>query len=625
MTPAMEHKLLGWFLLVMGYLLVASRGVSGADCSGPPAFTPTALEQVSAGFRQYSRGAGVTTDVTHIEVTAIPFLMVVNPACYDKTKVSLEMKAGAAAAWAPVEESPKEKGGKYRWILKVLPCHDHYFRLHVGDGAVLELPKPVSAASAEDIINSKFDPEPPQDLTVNSQADGSLRVSWTPSECATSYIFYYNEEGSNDAHTKMVDAKEGSSTVIKEGLRPCRDYALTAVASVRGTETDGKEITASFSTPPDASAAAQLEPKITADVSGLRATWSAYDVLSCVNNYEVSVCEAGAAACESTTLALDSLPYMEFKKAGLKQCAAFTLSIRPLYGNLNLAPKVTGFQTLSPPVTDVIKELHPVTATKGEGQMVFLAWSAVTCADHYLVFQKVTSGAAGDWEQVGKTTETSLVVNTAPCTTHRYGVKVTVGGHTSQIVEVAEAITTSLDKAAPFVVPNLAVVAKPTSALLTWDHAACIASYVLSTCTTAAETADKLCERTTVEAQTPEAHHVSYEVGSLRPCSDYTIEIVPVVEGAELPSSASTPFSTAYPPATPPASYTATLNQNRNRVELSWSQVECASGYRILQRMGSSNTTTAWETKDGKELFTSFQDPEPCVVYRYPYNNVCIA
>jgi hypothetical protein len=241
----------------------------------------------------------------------------------------------------------------------------------------------------------------------------------------------------------------------------------------------------------------------------------------------------------------------------------------------------------------------------------------VTCADHYEVFQKVVPG--GEWESVGRTNSgaTSLTVNAAPCTAHLYGVQVTVAGETSQLVEVSEPVLTSLDTSAAYIVPNLIVEPRPTSVHLSWDHAACIASYVVSTCTTAAESADKLCERSTVQAASQQAHHVSIEVTGLRACAHYTLEIIPVIEdGVELAASASTAFSTAFPSATPPATYTASLNLVRNRVELAWSSVECASGYRILQRMENSDTTTAWETNDDKELATSFQDPEPCVAYR---------
>ena len=617
-------------LLVGQFLLVTTQGVSAADCSGPPAFRPAAADLVEAAYRQTVRRGKQHVDYKRIDVTWQPFLMVEEGSisCLDKSQLSLEFKAGSAAAWAKLEESPQELGGgRYRWSLDVVPCHEHFLRLSVGGlggTTALELPQPVPAAAAEDIIASGFSPEAPRDLTVVNLDEKSVRVSWTPSECAQSYDISYGlvAGGGGARQSRLVAAADGHEVILTEGLEPCRDYALTA-AAVIGEDGYSEESGASFSTPPDAAAATKLEPAIVADVSGVKATWKTWDALSCVEKYEVSVCHQEDGACDAAgnvqTLTRDnSLPFMEFKEAGLEQCSPFTLAIRPLYAGRQLAPKLTSFRTLAPAAATVADQLQPVTAAKGgeSGQKVFVAWSSVACADHYEVFQQISGPGSNDWEMVGRTSETSLTVNAAPCTAYRYGVKVTVAGVASQMVEVAEAVMTSLDRAAPFVLANLHVDPRPTSALLTWDHAACIASYVVSTCTTAAELVDKLCERSTVVADDHHALHISFEVAGLRPCAHYTLEVVPVIDGAELTASAATAFSTAFPPATPPSSYTAVLNAVRGRVELAWSQVDCASGYRIVQRMGNSDTTTAWETNDGKELFTSFQDPEPCVTYR---------
>lgn len=615
--------------LLCGLLLVqlTASSASAADCSGPPVFRPDAASLVEAGYKRTVRRGNERIDYKRIDVTWQPFMMVDDAGCLDKTQLGLEVRAGSAAAWVPLDESPLELGGgRYRWSLDVVPCHDHFIRLSVGGvggSGALELPNPVPAAAAEDIIASGFSPEPPRDLTAVAIDEKSVRVSWTPSECADSYDLSFGRLVGGEKKSRQVTAAEGSTVVITgDGIEPCQDYSLT-IAAVIGEDGYSEESTAMFSTPPDSEAANKLDPTVVGDVSSIKATWKSWDALSCVERYEVAVCRGQGGACDVggdnvQSLTRDnSLTFMEYKTAGLELCSPYTLAIRPLYPGSSLAPKLVNFRTRAPTAAAVADQLLPVTAVKGgeSGQSVFVAWSAVTCADHYEVFQKISPG--GDWEAVGRTSETSLTVNAAPCTAYQYGVKVTVAGVSSDLMEVADPVLTSLDATGPFVVPNLVVEPRPSSALLTWDHAACISAYVVSTCTTAAESADKLCERSSVTAEDHTASHVTFEVSGLRPCSHYSLEIVPLVDGAELPASPSTTFSTAFPPASPPASYSASLNLARNRVELTWSHVDCASGYRILQRMGNSDTTTAWETNDDKELFTSFQDPEPCVTYSY--------
>jgi len=49
-------------------------------------------------------------------------------------------------------------------------------------------------------------------------------------------------------------------------------------------------------------------------------------------------------------------------------------------------------------------------------------------------------------------------------------------------------------------------------------------------------------------------------------------------------------------------------------VDISWSKVQCAEGYRIHQTLGNSGTQTAW---DSEGLSVNLESPEPCVTYSY--------
>merc|ERR1719430_495858 len=107
---------------------------------------------------------------------------------------------------------------------------------------------------------------------------------------------------------------------------------------------------------------------------------------------------------------------------------------------------------------------------------------------------------------------------------------------------------------------------------------------------------------------------MTHTVRNLKPCSKYQLEILPLTEDdvdlAAEPSS----FMTGSPPPSPPENVIVKLNQETNKVDISWSMVECASGYRIHQNINNSDTETKW---DSDELSVSLEIPEHCVTYSY--------
>ena len=74
------------------------------------------------------------------------------------------------------------------------------------------------------------------------------------------------------------------------------------------------------------------------------------------------------------------------------------------------------------------------------------------------------------------------------------------------------------------------------------------------------------------------------------------------------------------------------LNEVGDKVDIWWSevrgwmiqniiisyclQVECATGYRIHQRLDHSDTETVWVAQHGLHLYLTLDSPEPCVNYR---------
>ena len=112
----------------------------------------------------------------------------------------------------------------------------------------------------------------------------------------------------------------------------------------------------------------------------------------------------------------------------------------------------------------------------------------------------------------------------------------------------------------------------------------------------------------------PNQHKIERMLKNLRPCSSYKLEIFPVTEDGEELAAEPRSFKTASPPTSPPQDVSVSLNQATNKVDISWSKVQCAEGYRIHQTLGNSGTQTAW---DSEGLSVNLESPEPCVTYSY--------
>jgi len=600
------------FQLALSLLAVSLTG-SEAQCS-KPSFKQDASSMVEAGFMTTFKRGKETHDYKKIEIIYSPFLMVEVPDCIEEERLNLEIKSGNGD-WVAMDSQPESLGGgKYRWTIDAVPCKDHFIKLwFIGPGGQSELtyPNPIPAASDEEITKSRFTPSKPTNIQYTSLGDNSVEVSWDPSDCATSYDISYGKILSNTQKFQTVPASQGSSIIISEGLEQCSEYELSIYAVV-GEEYSEEAAATKFGTPPDASSASVLEPEVFSEVFSMTATWKGFDQLSCVNKYSVTVCKEKEDCQEEKELERnDALDYMKYETSELDHCSPYTLQIQPLYGEQRLPPKVVDFRTRSPPAEGISTSLDPVTAEAGDAQKIYVSWSPVQCAEHYEVYQKVNS-AGGDWEIVMTTEETNIELNGVPCTEYKYGVLVSIDGIKSEIREVDGSVMTNLDNSVAFVAPNLLIDSLEDGALLSWDHGACISGYTVKACTTDGE---NICEEQEIMKDST-VHNISLEIHDLKSCTAYSLEILPIVPGSDFEADF-TDFRTSFPAAAPPSNFSAVYMKDSNKVELSWSEVECASGYKIMQMIGNSETTTAWETDDPLELFKSLESPEPCVTYSY--------
>ena len=473
---------------------------------------------------------------------------------------------------------------------------------------MFEFPSVIPRATSAELVASQFTPRRPGQLKIEDVEEDSMEVSWEVSPCAEMYdITYERVSGGGESFSKQV--KGGMARL--EGLDSCSEYEVR-VSAVLGQEYS-EEVTTLVSTAPGFYAAERLDPDLTPSMNSLKATWKAFEKLSCVKKYLVAICEEGSACPEGTEVVRnDAMSEMTFaSETNLEQCTDYTLHITPIFNGKPLDERIVAFRTLSQPVEDVARLLTSVEAEAGDEQMITVRWNAIQCASQYEVFQKINT-IGGAWEKIGTSKENVFESKGVPCTEYKYGVKVTIDDQVSEVVEFNEAIMTKIDTSVPYVAANLAIHPTPDGAHLTWDHGKCIKSYKIRTCEFIGDTEE--CFEEMVIIEDPSMYKMAHTLKNLNSCSKHHVEIFPLTEEDEELAAEPRTFITASPAASPPQEVSVSLNQATNKVDISWSKVQCAEGYRIHQTLGNSGTQTAWNSEG---LSVNLESPEPCVTYSY--------
>lgn len=569
--------------------------------SAVPTLRADAADKVSWKFKDRPK-----QDVSRIVLEWEPFAMVEDRSSINHKELSVLIKSGDGE-YMPVTNRARVRGGKYMYTISIVPCKDQNLRfvLKGSEGEVIfDLPEAIPASSPELIGASNFLPEVPTNVNIEQNED-SVTLTWDQSECATSY--YLRFEGPDGIEFDK-DVTENTVTITE--FDACSQYDVFAIAVVHESESD-EVFLDTISTHPSAQAAEKLEPKVSTTINSVTAKWDAYNKLACVSTYAVKLCKDGECG-EPVTVELDNtLPFLEFTSTEeLDQCSAYTMSVQPLYEGKDLVEKVVPFRTLSPPVDDVNLKLMPVTAEAGEEQMITVSWSAVQCASAYEIFQHVST-PDGDWETIGKSEATEFSIKGVPCTEYRYGVKVTIDEEQSDIVEAEQPVMTPIDNTVPYAASNLIITPSTDSIELSWDHAKCITSYKIKYCKDGSPEEDCLeVERIIEDAS---IHNLTEKIENLSPCSSYSMQIFATTDGQDLDAETEH-FQTSAPAPTAPENLSVGLNGATNKIDISYEQVACATGYKVYQILENSEEELLKETADES---ISFDSPEPCVEFSY--------
>ena len=151
-----------------------------------------------------------------------------------------------------------------------------------------------------------------------------------------------------------------------------------------------------------------------------------------------------------------------------------------------------------------------------------------------------------------------------------------MGEEESEIVALEETVMTNIDSDVIFTPPNIKINVSSHSAQLSWDHRKCITGYRIRLCSLATVQCYEAQELVTSD---DDRGQVTHAISDLEPCSEYSLTIHPSTAEGELDSQ-SLSLVTQPPPPRPPASVEVGLNSRGDKVDITWSKVQCATGYR---------------------------------------------
>ena len=613
--------MLGNFVVIVSMLFLTRVG-GDVSRHEAPKFVASAADFISVGYKSSVRMGVEIRDFTRLEISVRT-----NGALEDgghslaRNGVTVEVMSGDQG-WTVVDLAPSVRGGVYTWVQPhVAPCLEHRIRVWVldtrGGQASFEYPHPVPAVSVEDMLQSGYRPDAPADLQVDTDSGGPGQVtaSWSRVHCAQLYDVTYTSVTSLTSWSVQVTSP---SVQLVEGIDSCGEYDIV-VSAVIDTHYSN-DVTGTFITPPLRDIALLLDPIVLPGARSITAKWRGFEKLSCIRQYQVMVCKEGNECPETINLERDdSVLLTEFTSSvPLDLCTDYSLHIKPIWtrSKMNLYEKVVNFRTLSPPLANISRELKMSSAKMTDVQSVVVRWAGVQCAGQYKVWAMY--GDMKDWEMVGVTSKNYYHHTTLACTEYKFGLSLTLGDEESDIVGLDSSIMTNIDTNVIYSVPNIETIMTPGGAEISWDHRKCIHSYRIKCCTKDATVCYEASEVTEKRNMT----RVSHSITNLSHCTDYSLSIYPSTAEAELDSQPLT-MTTLPPPPRPPASVDVRLNDVGDKVDISWSQVECATGYRIHQKLDHSETETVWIAQHGIHLYLSLDSPEPCVTYRSVSQHTC--
>ena len=114
---------------------------------------------------------------------------------------------------------------------------------------------------------------------------------------------------------------------------------------------------------------------------------------------------------------------------------------------------------------------------------------------------------------------------------------------------------------------------------------------------------------TVIEIITRNQDTLEYTLTGLLPCNNYTVQILPITREVDGAAGHVINFRTLKVKLSTPTMAKADFVKETNKIRISWSEVECATGYKITQMIEHSESVTGWTVHGGHDLFITLSLP----------------
>eukprot|EP00096_Caligus_rogercresseyi_P009763 TRINITY_DN3375_c0_g1_i1.p1 TRINITY_DN3375_c0_g1~~TRINITY_DN3375_c0_g1_i1.p1 ORF type:complete len:787 (+),score=243.48 TRINITY_DN3375_c0_g1_i1:665-3025(+) len=586
-------------------VLASGQLCLGEECSG---FLQGSENHVEVKYKTTFRGGEAVETVSVGEVSWAPFDMLGSSSCYDPASAVLMYKpVGSEREGWKSTLAKQEASGRYsKWSIDdIKPCLEYEFQLQVSgpeEEAIFQIPYKLGPADAESIKESDFVPDMPTDVLAEEGAN-SVSLSWKNSDCAEAYEINYIESGASTGHVTLA-LQDGSTEINLSDMKPCTSYDISLYAILGDKYSEEKSY--KIATKPRLDALSDLEPTIQTTMDALSLRWAAWENVSCIKEYDVKVCAVATSECRETERVSKQaeLPDVTYEASELTPCTEYTVEIQPLFPDTEVEPKVFAFKTSSPSADT--QSISAITAEPVSSGRMRVEWPALECASKYRIYANRSSSEEG-WVLAEETGETSAVIdNITPCTIYNFAVSAVLDEEESPKT-ISEEVTSDLDEEHAFEAPELQVINGDQGADLTWRHAACIESYVVKVC---GESEEECLEEAIVSEE--EKAVINHHIRDLKPCTQYTLEIIPVIPEKSFTARINE-FTTTNGIPLAPQDLEILLSEEGSAVELSWENVQCSTGFKVYRSLRDGSE----ESFITSELTYRFEDLLPCEIYSF--------